>query len=84
MIEEKEEHSQRVEKSNRTQIQLCLEWILELINCLDVHDHHQQRNNEICVRKWWKRSEQMKKNEEQLKGKERKEKTCTTRFVQKK
>ena len=66
----------------RTQIQPCLEWILGLINCLALHDHHQWRNHEICVRKWWNRSEKMKKNEEQLREKERKEKACTTSFVQ--
>ena len=35
-IEEKEEHSQ-----TKTQIQLCLEWILGLINFLALNDHHQ-------------------------------------------
>jgi len=42
-----------------------------LVNCLALHNHHQWRNHEICVRKWWNRSEKMKKNEEQLREKER-------------
>ena len=67
-IEEKE-HSQRVENQTKTQIQLYLEWILGLINYLALHDHHQWRNHKICVRKWWNRSEKMKKNEEQLREK---------------
>jgi len=43
-----------------------------LINCLALHDHHQWRRHEICVRKWWNKSEKMKKNEEQLREEERK------------
>ena len=64
-----------------TQIQLCLEWILGLINCLALHDHHQRRNHEFFLRKWWNRSEKMKKSEEQLREEERKKKVCTTSFV---
>jgi len=39
----------------------------------------------LCEREWWNRSEKMKKNEEHLREKERKEKkqkACTTSFVQ--
>ena len=40
---------------------------------------------QLCEREWWNRSEKMKKNEEHLREKERKEKkqkACTTSFVQ--
>jgi len=72
-IEEKNEHSQRLEILNQNSNVALFRVILGLIKFLAFHDHHQWKCHEIFARERKNKSEKRKKNEEQLREKERKE-----------
>ena len=50
-----------------------MSWILGLTSCLAIHSHHQWKNSENLKRKEKNKVEEMKKYEEQVREKERKE-----------